>query len=92
MSKATDSGGTRGSGSGWMVLLVILAIVGALVLIPALAAIVGVVLHLIVGIIAGIIAAIAGLIGVGAIALVFFLPILLLLAIGFAIGRARRKS
>jgi hypothetical protein len=95
--KTSDTGGeARGSGGGWMVLLVILAIVGAIVLIPAAAALAVAVLHILVAIIGAILAAVvglfAGLVGLGAVAFVVLLPVIVLLAIGFAIGRARRKG
>lgn len=92
---STDSGEAR-RGGGWMVLFVIFAIVGAIVLVPALAGLALAILHAVIAVLGALIAAVvglfAGIVGLGAVAFVVLLPILILLAIGFAIGRANRKS
>ena len=95
MSGNTSDTGAR-RGGGWMVLFVIFAVVGAIVLIPALAGLALAILHALIAVLGAIIAAVvglfAGLVGIGAVAFVVLLPVLILLAIGFAIGRANRKS
>ena len=98
----------RGSGAGWAVfLLFILAIIGAVVLLPAFALVIGGILKLAFGLVFGIVGAVIGVVaalfasvvafcaivvGLAFAALPVVIVIAVLIGIGVLIGRSTRRS